>query len=203
MMDRELGPPTPSNRCSGTTGGRFSTDSNTSLEEAEAAYRQIYEHHVPLGHFLRDLGSAAPEGHPDGRRIRPEQSPAADVCESRDGSWIRYGSFLEEARSGGIALDSTTLEYTLRLTIEGLFEFRANPAIGASSELEAVVGMASVCRFEVVLWTRRTCGPKCAEPLSWRKSGPASEQGDQEARAGWSTSGPLAKNSYPCRCFRF
>ena len=25
---------------------------NTSLEEAEAAYRQIYEHHIPLGHFL-------------------------------------------------------------------------------------------------------------------------------------------------------
>src|SRR5215831_4743208 len=34
---------------------------NPSLEEAEAAYQQIHEHHVPLAHFLRDLGVPLPK----------------------------------------------------------------------------------------------------------------------------------------------
>ena len=39
---------------------------------------------------------------------------------------------LDEARSGDVALDSTTLEYTLRLTIERLFEgFAQEPRDGA------------------------------------------------------------------------
>src|SRR4029078_7461928 len=34
---------------------------SASREEAETAYRQIYEHHVPLAHFLRDLGVPLPK----------------------------------------------------------------------------------------------------------------------------------------------
>ena len=50
-------------------------------------------------------------------------------------SWIsaRIRSLLEEARLGGVDLDATTLEYTLRKTIEKIAErLRENPAISTS-----------------------------------------------------------------------
>ena len=50
-----------------------------SLEDAESAYRQIYERHVPLANFLRDLGVPLAEGDAHGRRIRPQQPPPPDV----------------------------------------------------------------------------------------------------------------------------
>jgi hypothetical protein len=127
---------------------------SASLEEAETAYRQIYEHHVPLAHFLRDLGTPLPKA------IRTAAEFAlnshlrqAFASEEMDLEQVR--KLLDEARAGGIALDSTMLEYTLRLTIERLVERLAGELHDLSliERLEAMVDMARSLPFEVVLWT--------------------------------------------------
>jgi alpha-amylase/alpha-mannosidase (GH57 family) len=127
---------------------------DTSLNEAEAAYRQIYENHVPLAHFLRDLGVPLPKA------IRTAAEFALNSNLRRafaDGEidLEQVGKLLEEARTGGIALVSTMLEYTLRLTMDCLFEkFGDDPGDVARVErLEAIVEMARSLPFGVSFWT--------------------------------------------------
>jgi len=127
---------------------------NTSLEEAESAYRQIYEDHVPLANFLRDLGVPLPKAINMAAEFALNSNlRRAFANEEMDLEQVR--KFLEESRSGGIALDSTTLEYTLRLTIERLFErFAVEPGDAVYLDrLEAIVEMARSLPFEVGLWT--------------------------------------------------
>jgi hypothetical protein len=127
---------------------------NASSEEAEAAYRQIYERHVPLVRFLRDVGVPLPKG------IRTAAELALNshlrllfADEEMDLEQVR--TRLEEARSGNIELDATMLEYTVRTTIERLFQrFAEEPRDRARVErLEAIIEMARKLPFEVVLWT--------------------------------------------------
>jgi len=134
---------------------------NSSLEEAEAGYRQIYESHIPLAHFLQDLGVPLP------RAIRTaadfavnSQLRTAFAKEDMDLDQIR--KVLDEARAGGIALDNTTLEYTLRLTLERMFErFETVPPDQAVLErLDGIIQMAHSLPFEVVLWTAQNAWSK-------------------------------------------
>jgi alpha-amylase/alpha-mannosidase (GH57 family) len=127
---------------------------NAPLEEAESAYRQIYEDHVPLANFLRDLGvplpkaiAAAAEFALNGNLRREFASEEMDLDHVR--------KLLEESRSVGISLDFTTLEYTLRQTIERLAEkFTVEPRDTACLErLEGILEMARSLPFETVLWS--------------------------------------------------
>jgi hypothetical protein len=124
------------------------------LEAAENAYRQIYEDHVPLANFLRDLGvplpkaiAAAAEFALNGNLRREFANDEMDLEHVR--------KLLEESRSVGVSLDFTTLEYTLRQTIERLSEkFAMEPGDTACLErLEGIVEMARSLPFETVLWT--------------------------------------------------
>jgi alpha-amylase/alpha-mannosidase (GH57 family) len=127
---------------------------NAPLEEAESAYRQIYEDHVPLANFLRDLGvplpkaiAAAAEFALNGNLRREFASEEMDL--------ERVRKLLEESRSGGIGLDFTTLEYTLRQTVERLSEkFAKEPGdIRTLEQLEGIIEMARSLPFEAVMWT--------------------------------------------------
>lgn len=125
-----------------------------SLQGVEASYCDIYEKHVPLAHFLRDLGVPLP------KVIRTAAEFALNsrlriAFADEEMDLDRVSKLLEEAKAGGIALDSTTLEFTLRQTIERLFfRFAKKPADTAAVErLQAVVELARSLPFEVVLWT--------------------------------------------------
>jgi hypothetical protein len=155
---------------------------NPSLEEAEAAYQQIHEHHVPLAHFLRDLGVPLP------KVIRTAAEFALNsrlrralANEDMEGGEIQR--LLEEARSDNIALDITTLEYTLRLTIERLFDhFAREPHDVAGIErLEALIEMARSLPFEVDLWTAQNVWSEISRTVSGEFSR-REQAGDQEAR---------------------
>jgi len=127
---------------------------NVSLDEAEAAYRRIYEHHVPLAHFLRDLGVPLPKAIRTAAEFAVNSNlrrAFADV--DMDVEQVR--KLLDEARSSGINLDGTTLEYAIRLTIDLLFEKFAGAANDCAlvERLEAIVDMARSLPFEVLLWT--------------------------------------------------
>ena len=155
---------------------------NPSLEEADTAYRQIYERHIPLAHFLRDMGVPLPKTMRTAADFainsRLREAFAHDEVDLE-----QVRRLLEQARSGDIPLDSTTLEYELRMTLDRLFEqFAKTPdKLAFVERLEAVVEMARSLPFEVVLWTaqnvwvdvRRRVFPE----ISQRE-----RSGDEEAR---------------------
>ncbi len=155
---------------------------NTSREDAEAAYRQIYEHHIPLAHFVRDLGvplpkaiSTAVEFALNSRLRQLFSDEKMDLEQGR--------KFLEEARSAAIALDSTTLEYALRLTIERLFQQFASDSSDPArlQRLEAIIDFARSLPFEVDLWTAQNVWSQVRrnvfDGVSQRE-----QRGDEEAR---------------------
>ncbi len=125
-----------------------------SLEDAEAAYRQVYEHHIPLGYFLRDLGVPLPKAIREAAEFALNSNlRRAFANDQMDLEQIRR--LLEDVRAVNIALESTTLEFTLRLTIERLFhQFLKQPGdLALIERLEAVIDMARTLPFEVDFWT--------------------------------------------------
>jgi len=67
----------------------------------------------------------------------------------------RIRSLLEEARLGAVDLDATTLEYTLRKTIEKIAErFRENPSdLNELKTLREAIELSEELPFTVTLWT--------------------------------------------------
>ena len=156
IMERELGPTSYSLKT------MFRDDQRTvlrqildvSIEEAESEYRQIFEHHAPLLHFLRDVGTPLPKAIATAvefalnSRLRQEFSQ--DTIDRE-----RVRNLIEEARGADLSLDTTTLEYTLRLTLERVMtQIEEHPEdLEALSKAEGVVSLARSLPFEVVLWT--------------------------------------------------
>jgi hypothetical protein len=125
----------------------------STLEEAETVYRQLYEHHAPLMRFLTDLKAPLPKAF----RTTAEyalNSHLRMAFSSDELDIPRIRGYLAEARTDGVDLDATTLEFTLRKTIERLAErVRENPP--DASELhalrEAIVLLADL-PFSVAVW---------------------------------------------------
>jgi alpha-amylase/alpha-mannosidase (GH57 family) len=155
---------------------------NTSLDEAEAAYRQIYEHSAPLVNFLRDLGVPLPGA------IRTAAEFALNSrlrCEFGEVEMDldRVKSLLAEAQAADVVLDSTILEFTLRLNIERLFErFSRHPRDQVLLErLEAVVGQARSLPFEVAMWTAQNIWSQMHGEV-FNEFARRDEQGEPDAR---------------------
>ena len=124
----------------------------STLDEAEAVYRQLYEHHAPLMRFLSDLKAPLPKAfrttaeYALNSHLRRAFSDRLDIA--------RIHGLLEEARLGGVDLDATTLEYTLRRTIEGMAErIRDNPAdVDDLRALRQGIELTEELPFRVTLW---------------------------------------------------
>jgi hypothetical protein len=124
------------------------------LEEAESAYRQIYEDHVPLASFLRDLGVPLPKAIAAAAEFALNGNLRREFA-NEEMNLEHVRKLLEESRSIGISLDFTTLEYTLRQTIERLSEkFAIEPGdMACLDRLEGIIEMARSLPFETVLWS--------------------------------------------------
>jgi alpha-amylase/alpha-mannosidase (GH57 family) len=125
----------------------------STLAQAEAISRQLYEHHAPLMRFLADLDTPLPKAfhtaaevvlNSDLRRAFQEEAPDLD----------RVRSLLQEAKAWGVQLDAAGLSYTLKQTIERLAErFREQfVELPLLQRLQVVVGLARSLSFEVDLW---------------------------------------------------
>jgi hypothetical protein len=127
---------------------------DSTIEDAELVYRQLYEDHAPLMRYLTDLRIPLPEAmrttaaYALNSRLRhifaSSEIDAADVQ-----------SHIEEATTLGVTLDTTTLEFTLRKTLERQSDaFNAepdNPAVMA--RLARLVAVARRLPFPVVFWS--------------------------------------------------
>ena len=125
----------------------------SSLEETEATYRQVHEHHAPLMRFLLDIGLPLP---------RAFQAAAEEVTNANLRRALgdprtdpeRVRGLLEEARTWQVTLDTAGLAYAFQQNLERLArEFRDNPQDTALMDrLAGLVALIPELPFEVNLW---------------------------------------------------
>jgi hypothetical protein len=125
----------------------------STLDEAETVYRQLYEHHAPLMRFLSDLKTPLPKAF----RTTAEyalNSHLRRAFSNEDLDIGRIRGYLAEARLDGVDLDATTLEFTLRKTIERLAErVRENPTdLSELHALREAIELVGDLPFPVAVW---------------------------------------------------
>jgi alpha-amylase/alpha-mannosidase (GH57 family) len=126
---------------------------DSSLAEAEAVYRQLYEDYAPLMRFLSGPGSAAP---------RAFQAAAEFVLntnlhrafEQDDLDLERIQVWLDEAQSAKVSLDKEGLAFALRGAIESrAVRLSQTPDdLDRLEDLERTLTLLGVVPFEVDLW---------------------------------------------------
>ena len=153
----------------------------TTLEETEAAYRQLYEDHAPLLQFLKDTGSPPPKAF----YVAAELVLNADLHRSFQDDNLdlnRIEDLLEEAQLEDVSLDSTSLEYSFRKALERLAKrLAADPGdFGMLQKLEATTTLVSRLPFQVDVWRVQNI---CYEMLQtiYEEYQARAEQGHEEA----------------------
>jgi alpha-amylase/alpha-mannosidase (GH57 family) len=123
------------------------------LEEAEAVYRQLHEHHAPLLKFLKETASPPPKALSTAAEFilnaslqRALENDALDLG--------RIGQLLRAARLEDVSLDEGTLAYAFGRRLEAMADrFGADPArLEALERLEAFTALVRRLPFHVTLW---------------------------------------------------
>jgi len=125
----------------------------STLTEAEAVYRQVYERHAILMRFLKELGIPRPKAlHTAAEFVLNTSLRRAFADETPDLQDVT--ALLREAEILDVPLDGQGLGYTLARTVERLAErLLENPTdLSLLGRLEAVVGLARSLPFEVDVW---------------------------------------------------
>ncbi|MEF3273622.1 MAG: DUF3536 domain-containing protein [Chloroflexus sp.] len=125
----------------------------SSLADAEAAYRQIYENYAPLMRFLASMGMPVPREF----QIAAEfaiNTELRRLFETEPLDFDRINSLLREAQRSGVTLDAEGLSYALNRTIRRISEtFQLTPEDRTRLvQLDAAVGLARILPFEVDVW---------------------------------------------------
>jgi len=123
------------------------------LEEAEAVYRQLYEHHAPLLKFLKDTASPPPKALSTAAEFIINAS-LHRALENEDLDLARIEQLLREARLEDVSLEEGALAYAFGQRLEALaHRFGADPArLGALERLEAFTALVRRLPFDVNLW---------------------------------------------------
>ncbi|MGH9791878.1 MAG: DUF3536 domain-containing protein, partial [Candidatus Acidiferrales bacterium] len=122
--------------------------------EADAAYRQLYEHYATLLHFLTDVKMARP------RRLQAaaEFTLNSELLRALEAEPLELEAIrarLAEAAKAGVTLDAEALEFRVRRTLERMARRLAEKPhdVAQLQALEAAVDLAASLPFEVNLWT--------------------------------------------------
>jgi alpha-amylase/alpha-mannosidase (GH57 family) len=155
----------------------------STLAEAEAVYRQLYEHHALLMRFLVEIGVPLPKAfhaaaefvlNLDLRRAFEEEEPDLDEVRAH----------LEAVAAWRVELDTAGLGYALAQTIETLADqFRAQPnELASVQRLETMTGLARSLPFDVNLWTAQNVHYELLQTL-YPAFKERAAQGDKTAQA--------------------
>lgn len=154
---------------------------DTTLAEITAGYRQIYERHVPLIRFLKELNIPQPKVLYSAAELvlntNLRQTFADEPLDIE-----RIKALLAEAEISNIPLDDTVLGYVLKQTLERVGrQWLAEPLDQTLlTHLDAVIGLARSLPFEADLWKVQNIYYELLQavyPDLKEKSG----QGDQDA----------------------
>ncbi|MGN6720469.1 MAG: DUF3536 domain-containing protein, partial [Candidatus Binatia bacterium] len=124
----------------------------SSLLEAEALYRQIYEQRAPIMRFLTDLNIPLPKGFSAAAEVvlnsdlrRALERTAIDVQQV-----IKK---IDTAKIEGVSLDNNILEFAFRHNLELTgSRFAADPSLAALRELQNTADLLEYFPFPVNLW---------------------------------------------------
>ncbi|HXV61197.1 MAG TPA: DUF3536 domain-containing protein [Vicinamibacteria bacterium] len=125
----------------------------SSLEDAEAAHRSIYERHWGTVRFLADLGVPLPPALSVAAEVALNARLRKALSDWRNGA-EEIGSLVREAVEEGVRLDEPALAWTARTSLDALAEaYFAAPGDRAKlSALRERVRLVRSLPFEVELW---------------------------------------------------
>jgi len=136
---------------------------NESLNSAAAAYKTIYDNQGAMMRFLDGLNIPIPPPFKSAAEIALN-SQLHQAVERPEIDADTINSFLKEAASGHVAVDTTTLEYAIRKRLEKeAAAFAAHPEnLEALETLNKLLDFALALPFPVVLWEVQNV---CYEPI--------------------------------------
>jgi alpha-amylase/alpha-mannosidase (GH57 family) len=141
------------------------------LTDAEAAYRSIYEQRAQLIRFLSDIQVPIPRALQSAAEIALN-SQLRQAFRNREVDVDSVRRLLKEASSIRVDLDKTTVEFSVRKTIEEVAaEFASHPAdFGTLERLKSLLELAGSLPFRVALWeTQNTLyAPLIKSRSEWR-----------------------------------
>ena len=126
----------------------------STLIEAEAVYRQMYETHEPMMRFVADLQIPLPRAFSIAAEFALNGSLRNAFEDVENLDFTRINVLIEEARTQGVSLDGATLGFALRTTIKRLSEqLLDNPNdIEVMKKFETAAGVARAMPFDVNVW---------------------------------------------------
>src|SRR5438093_7537506 len=126
----------------------------STLAEAEAICRQIYETHAPMMRFVSDLRIPLPRVFSMAAEFALNSSLREAFADPENLDFDHIQALLDEAGVDKIRLDDITLGFALRETIKQLSDqFLDNPDdIDLLKKLEAAAGVARNLPFDVNVW---------------------------------------------------
>ena len=153
------------------------------LDEAESAYRRLYEDYVPLMRFIADLGNPLPKAFTMTAEFVLNTS-LRRAFEAETLELERIETLLEEARRWNITLDAAGLRYALERTLEAMADWLrvsvSDPAL--LQGLSAIADLVERLPFDVNLWKLQNVYYELSQTV-YREMRRTAEGGDAEARA--------------------
>lgn len=125
----------------------------STLSDAEAVYRRLYEHNASLMRFVLDLGIPLPNAFQMTAEFVLNTS-LIRVFSEEELDLDRARALLAEAKAGDVALDADGLGYALEGTLESLTErLSETPTdLALLRQVEAVSELVHTLPFDVSLW---------------------------------------------------
>ncbi|HEY0672887.1 MAG TPA: DUF3536 domain-containing protein [Longimicrobiales bacterium] len=125
----------------------------STLTEAETAYRELYRHHAPLMRFMSDLGLPLPEAF----KTTAEYVLNTDLRRTlsrRPLDMQRVRDLLEEVQSAKVELDTKGVAYALERSMERVSRELANTPEDEAllSTLESLATTGRSLSFDVDVW---------------------------------------------------
>lgn len=126
----------------------------STLEEAESLHSQLYENHAPLLRFLKDLGIPPPKAVYASAEFVLNSRLRQALDSSDEFDLGRIGTLLDEAQMEDVSLDTASLEYVFRQSMERMAErLSASPTdLSLLQKLEEAAGLMESLPFEVNTW---------------------------------------------------
>jgi hypothetical protein len=152
----------------------------SAVQEAEKEYQQLYEYHAPMIHLLKEMRIPAPKVI----SIAAEVTINAGLRRAFEDEKFNPESIkalLKEAQDSGVDLDTNTLEFAFRQTVEQMAERLVDDPSDLSllKRLEATAGLIGSLPFRVNLWKTQNIFYEIAQnvyPAMRHKAGEGSKK---------------------------
>lgn len=149
---------------------------NSTLRDAEALYRRVYEDHAPLMCFLEEVRFPLPpilQFTTEFVLATAVHRALADETTELD----KVRSLLEGVRRSGFTLDASDLESALRQRLNALVDrwMRSPADLDALSEVEDVIALSRVQPFELNLWKSQNAYYELSQAVSGNGHGIVNE----------------------------